>query len=156
MKGCCMEIAKIYSYFFITIVAGQSKGKANSEPTVLRFICMTIVVMGYLISSTLNIRMTSHKRPLRNKIGHRDCSLWAHGELSVSLPWAHRELAVTKTVTASWDWAVIWAVIELWPSRDWAVIILTSPWLSCDLAVTELWPSRDWAVTSPWLSCYLA
>ena len=33
-------------------------------------------------------------------------------------------------VTASRDWAVTWAVIELWPSRDWAV---TSP-------------SRDWAV----------
>ena len=28
--------------------------------------------------------------------------------------------------------------------RDWAV---ASPWLSCDLAVIELWPSRDWAVT---------
>ena len=46
---------------------------------------------------------------------------------------AHRELAVTKMVTASRDWAVTWAVTELWPSRDWAV--------------TELWPSRDWAVT---------
>ena len=42
-----------------------------------------------------------------------------------------------------------WDVIELWPSRDWAVIILKMPWLSCDLAVTEQWPSRDWAVTSP-------
>ena len=74
---------------------------------------------------------------------------------------AHRELTVTKMVTASRDWAVTWAVIALWPSRDWAVIILkmpavTSPWLSCDIAVTELWPSRDWAVTSPWLSCDLA
>ena len=52
-------------------------------------------------------------------------------------------------VTASRDWAVTWAVIELWHSRDrcdWAV---TSPWLSCDLAVTELWPRRDWAVTKP-------
>ena len=59
-------------------------------------------------------------------------------------------------VTASRDWAVTWAVTELWPAvtepwsywrcRDWAV---TSPWLSCDLAVTELWPRRDWAVTSP-------
>ena len=63
---------------------------------------------------------------------------------------------VTKMVTASRDWAVTWAVIELWPSRDWAVIILKMPWLSCDLAVTELWPSRDWAVTSPWLSCDLS
>ena len=62
---------------------------------------------------------------------------------------AHRELTVTKMVTASRDWAVTWAVIELWPSRDWAVIILKMPWLSCDLAVTELWPRRDWAVTSP-------
>ena len=59
-------------------------------------------------------------------------------------------------VTASRDWAVTWAVIELWHSRDWAVIELwphcdwavTQPWLSCDLAVTELWPSL--AVTEPW------
>ena len=59
-------------------------------------------------------------------------------------------------VTASRDWAMTWAVIELWPSRDWAVIILRMLWLSCDLAVIELWPSRDWAVTSPWLSCDLS
>ena len=69
---------------------------------------------------------------------------------------AHRELTVTKMVTASRDWAVTWAVIELWPSRDWAVIKLKMLTASCDLAVTELWPSRDWAVTSPWLSCDLA
>ena len=80
----------------------------------------------------------------------------AHRELTVNSPWAHRELTVTKMVTASRDWAMTWAVIELWPSRDWAVIILRMPWLSCDLAVTELWPSRDWAVTSPWLSCDLS
>ena len=43
---------------------------------------------------------------------------------------AHRDLTVTKMVTASRDWAVTWAVIELWPRRDWAV---TSP-------------SRDWAM----------
>ena len=49
---------------------------------------------------------------------------------------ADGELTVTKLVTASRDWAVTWAVIELWPSRDWAVI-----------AVIELWPHRDWAVT---------
>ena len=61
----------------------------------------------------------------------------------------HRELTVTKMVTASCDWAVTWAVIELGPSHDWAVIVLKMPWLSCDLAVTELWPRRDWAVTSP-------
>ena len=71
--------------------------------------------------------ITSHEK----KIGHRDCSQWAHGELTV-----------TKIVTASRDCAVTWAMIELWPSRDWAVI--------------ELWPSCDWAVTSPWLSCDLA
>ena len=59
------------------------------------------------------------------KIGHHDCSPWVHGELTV-----------TKMVTASRDWAVTWAVIELWPSRDWAVI-----------AVIELWTRRDWAVT---------
>ena len=93
---------------------------------------------------------------MRKKIGHRDCSPWAHSELTVSSQWTHRELAVTKMVTASRDWAMTWAVIELWPSRDWAVIILRMLWLSCDLAVTELWPSRDWAVTSPWLSCDLS
>ena len=60
----------------------------------------------------------------------------AHRELTVSSSWAHRELTVTKMVTTSRDWAVTWAVIELWPSRDWAVIILKMPWLSCDLAVT--------------------
>ena len=59
------------------------------------------------------------------KIDHRDCS-----------PWAHRELTATKMVTASRDWAVTWAVIELWPSRDHA-----------EDAVIELWPRRDWAVT---------
>ena len=50
--------------------------------------------------------------------------------------WVHGEFTVTKMVTASRDWAVTWAVMELWPSRDWAVI-----------AVIELWPRRDWAVT---------
>ena len=55
------------------------------------------------------------------KIGHRDCS-----------PWAHSELTLTKMVTASRDWAVI----ELWPSRD-----------HTEDAVIELWPRRDWAVT---------
>ena len=86
---------------------------------------------------------------MRKKIGHRDCSPSAHSELTVSSQWTHRELAVTKMVTASRDWAMTWAVIELWPSRDSAVIILRMLWLSCDLAVTELWPRRDWAVTSP-------
>ena len=42
--------------------------------------------------------------------------------------------------------AVTWALIELWPSHDWAVIAVIELWLSCDLAVTELWPSL--AVTS--------
>ena len=61
---------------------------------------------------------------------------------------AHRELTVTKMVTASRDWAVTtWAVSELWPSRDWAVIILKMLTASCDLAVIEPWPRRDWAVT---------
>ena len=60
----------------------------------------------------------------------------AHRELTMSSPWAHGEFTVTKMVTASRDWAVTWAVIELWPSRDWAVI-----------AVIELWLRSDWAVT---------
>ena len=55
---------------------------------------------------------------------------------TLSSQWVHGELTMTKMVTASRDWAVTWAVIELWPSRDWAVI-----------TVTELWPRRDWAVT---------
>ena len=68
------------------------------------------------------------------KIGHRDCSRWAHGEFTVNSLWP------------KWSQpAVTWAVIELWLSRDHR-----------DWAVTELWPSRDWAVTSPWLSCDLA
>ena len=83
--------------------------------------------------------------PMRKKLA----TVTAHRELTVSSPWAHRGLTVTNMVTASRDWAVTWAVIELWPSRDWAVIILKMPWLNCDLAVTELWPRRDWAVTSP-------
>ena len=60
----------------------------------------------------------------------KNATVTAHGELTVSSRWVHGELTVTKMVTASRDWAVIW---ELWPRRDWAV--------------TELWPSRDWAVT---------
>ena len=100
---------------------------------------------GTLLQTELNFNLIMDKYPWEKKNGHRDCS-----------PWAHCELTVTKMVTASRDWAVTWAVIELWPSRDWAVIILTMPWLSCDLAVTELWPSHDWAVTSPWLSCDLS
>ena len=65
---------------------------------------------------------------------------------------AHCELKVTKMVTASRDWAVTWAMIELWPSRDWAVIILKMLTASCDLTVIELWPHRDWAVTLLWPS----
>ena len=63
--------------------------------------------------------------PHEKKIGHRDCS-----------PWAHSELTVTKMVTASRDWAVTWAVIELWPSRD-----------HIEDAVIELWPRCGWTVT---------
>ena len=77
------------------------------------------------------------------------CPIYIPMRKKISIVTAHHELTVTKMVTASRDWAVTWAVIELWPSRDWAVIILKMPWLSFDLAVTELWPRRDWAVTSP-------
>ena len=86
---------------------------------------------------TVSFFLNKNTETLEKKNGHCDCS-----------PWAHRELTVTKMVTASCDWAVTWAVIELWPSRDWAVIILKMPWLSCDLAVTELWPLL--AMTKPW------
>ena len=68
------------------------------------------------------------------KIGHRDCSQWAHGDQSGhSQPWLSCDLAMTEP----WSY---------WRCRDWAV---TLPWLSCDLAVTELWARRDWAVTFP-------
>ena len=63
------------------------------------------------------------------KIGHRDCSPWAHCEAV----WAHREFTVSSR-GPKWSQP---AVTEPWPGR----------WLSCDLAVTELWPRRDWAVT---------
>ena len=61
---------------------------------------------------------------------------WPPCLLTVSSLWAHRERTVTKMVTASRDWAVTWAVIELWPRRD-----------HTEDAVIELWPRRDWAVT---------
>ena len=72
--------------------------------------------------------------PHEKKIGHRDCSPWAHSELTVSSRWP------------KWSQP---AVTEPWPG----------PWLSCDLAVTEPWSHwrcRDWAVTSLWLNCDLA
>ena len=54
----------------------------------------------------------------------------AHSELTVSALWPKwSQPAVTQ-------WAVTWAVIELWPSRD-----------HTEDAVIELWLSRDWAVT---------
>ena len=83
------------------------------------------------------------------KIGHRDCSRWAHCELTVSSRWPKwSQPAVTEPWPGPWLSCDL-AVTELWSywrCRDWAV---TEPWLSCDLAVTELWPCRDWAVTSP-------
>ena len=84
----------------------------------------------------------------QKKIGRRDCSPWTHDELTMSSRWVHGELMVTKMDTASRDWAVTWAVIELWPSRDWAVIAAIELWPRRDLAVTEPWPSL--AVTEPW------
>ena len=60
----------------------------------------------------------------------------AHGELTVSSLWAHGEFSVSSRWPEWSQLAVTWAVIELWPSRDLAVI-----------AVIELWPRRDWAVT---------
>ena len=48
--------------------------------------------------------------------------------------------------------AVTWAVIELWPSHDWAVIAVIELWSCCVWGVTELWPSCDWAVTELWPS----
>ena len=79
--------------------------------------------------------------PHEKKIGHRDCSLWAHGEFTVSSWWPKwSQPAVTK------PWPGPWLSCDLAVTEPW------SPWLSCDLAVTELWPSRDWAVTSLWPS----
>ena len=115
---------------------------------------------GVRTTNLVPVRLTAEPDPLlippmRKKL----VTVTAHGELTVSSRWVHGELTVTKMVTASRDWAVTWAVIELWPSRDWTVIAVielwprrdwavTSSWLSCDLAVTELWPSL--AVTEPW------
>ena len=102
----------------------------------LYFVCVCVVVVnckmdvcifGWLNWSTAII---THEK----KIGHRDCSPWAHSELIVSSRWP------------KWSQP---AVTEPWPG----------PWLSCDLAVTEPWSylkCRYWAVTSPWLSCDLA
>ena len=74
------------------------------------------------------------KLPDEKKIGHRDCSRWAHGDQNGhSQPWLE-------------PWPGPWLSCDLAVTEPW------SPWLSCDLAVTELWPSRDWAVTSPWPS----
>ena len=66
------------------------------------------------INNDALLNIQAHKK----KIGHRDCSPWPK--------WSQP------------------AVTELWPSHDWALIILKMPWLSCDLAVTS--PSRDWAM----------
>ena len=71
-------------------------------------------------------------------VGHMNPSekKWPPWLLTVSSRWVDGQLTVNKMVTASRDWAVTRAVIELWPSRDWAVI-----------AVIELWLSSDWDVT---------
>ena len=52
-------------------------------------------------SSPTDTSLLTHEK----KIGHRDCSPWAHCELTVSSPWA-----VTKMVTASRDLGRDWAV----------------------------------------------
>ena len=49
---------------------------------------------------------TTHEK----KIGRRDCSPWAHDELTVSTRSVHGELTVTKMVTASRDLGRDWAV----------------------------------------------
>ena len=78
------------------------------------------------------------------KIGHRDCSPWAHGDQNGhSQPWLSRDLGMIE-LWPSCDHTED-AVIELWPRCDLAV---TELWLSCDLAVTELWPLLT--VTEPW------
>ena len=84
-----------------------------------------------------NVYAITHEKKL--------ATVTAHRELTMSSQWAHRELTVTKMVTASRDWSVTRAVIELWPSRD-----------HTQDAVIELWLIRDWAVTSQWLSCDLS
>ena len=80
-----------------------------------------------------NNKRVSHEK----KIGHRDCSLWVHGDQNGhSQPWPGPLLSCDLALTELWSY---------WRCHDWAV---TSPWLSCDLAVTELWPLL--AVTEPW------
>ena len=83
-------------------------------------------------SSVICILVGAHEK----KIGHRDCSPWAHGEFTVSSRWPKWSQPAVPGPWLSWDLAVTepWSP---WLSCDWAV---TYPWLSCDLAETELWP----------------
>ena len=55
--------------------------------------------------------------PMRKKLA----TVTAHRELTVSSRWSQGELTATKT---SRDWAVTWAVTELWPRRDWVLAVI--------------------------------
>ena len=115
--------------------------------TILLGICWAIPKFLFAYSQGTKVR--AQKPSHETKIGHSDCSPWAHGELTVSSRWPKwSQPAVTEPWPGPWlscDLAVTepWSY---WRCRYWAV---TEPWLSCDLVVTELWPRRDWAVTSP-------
>ena len=60
----------------------------------------------------------------------------AHGELTVSSPWAHRDQNGHSQPWLGRDLGCDWAVTVPWLSRD-----------HTEDAVIELWLSRDWAVT---------
>ena len=88
----------------------------------------------FLFAYSQGTKVRAQKPSHETKIGHSDCSPWAHGELTVSSRWP------------KWSQP---AVTEPWPG----------PWLSCDLAVTEpwsYWRCSYWAVTELWLSRNLA
>ena len=92
--------------------------------------------MGELLLLVAIDKRTNSEPCVNQPMSKKLATVTAHGELTVSSRWP------------KWSQpAVTWAVIELWPSRDWAVMILKMLTASCDLAMIELWPRRDWAVT---------
>ena len=111
--------------------------KIEENPHTTKQLCWTLCNFSGVRYVSRNYELVTHEK----KIGHRDCSRWAHGEFTVSSRWPRWSQPV---VTEPWPGP--------WLSCDLAVTEPWSPWLNCDWAVTELWPSRDWAVTELWPS----
>ena len=131
----------------ITCTYRQCKGSFTPYPRRGDELCARtrgLLPLHHKRSCVLLLNCAHHAKTLITLVANPQNTRTPTGQSQESYPWEKNWppwlLTVTKMVTASRDWAVNWAVIELWP------------WLSCDLTVTELWPSRDWAVTSPWLS----